>query len=98
MAKQGILEIIAVAKSHNILLPEGALQTAMTMYDGLSPQSTASMQRDIMDGRPSELEEQIGAVVHFGQKSNVATPQHTFIYHSLLPMELQARGQLQVSE
>jgi 2-dehydropantoate 2-reductase len=98
MAKQGLLEIIAVAKSRNILLPVEALQTAMSMYDGLAPQSTASLQRDIMDGRPSELEAQIGAVVRFGQESNVTTPQHTFIYQSLLPMELQARGQLQVNE
>ena len=98
MAKQGLLEIIAVAKSRNILLPVEALQTAMSMYDGLAPQSTASLQRDIMDGRPSELEAQIGAVVRFGQESNVTTPQHTFIYQCLLPMELQARDQLQVSE
>ncbi len=98
MAKQGLLEIIAVAKSRNILLPVEALQTAMSMYDGLAPQSTASLQRDIMDGRPSELEAQIGAVVRFGQESNVTTPQNTFIYQSLLPMELQARGQLQVNE
>ena len=98
MAKQGLLEIIAVAKSRNILLPVEALQTAMSMYDGLAPQSTASLQRDIMDGRPSELEAQIGAVVRFGQESNVTTPQHTFIYQSLLPMELQARGQLPVNE
>jgi 2-dehydropantoate 2-reductase len=98
MAKQGLLEIIAVAKSRNILLPVEALQTAMSMYDGLAPQSTASLQRDIMDGLPSELEAQIGAVVRFGQESNVTTPQNTFIYQSLLPMELQARGQLQVNE
>ena len=97
MAKHGLLEIIAVAKSRNILLPVEALQTAMSMYDGLAPQSTASLQRDIMDGRPSELEAQIGAVVRFGQESNVPTPQHTFIYQCLLPMELQARDQLQVS-
>jgi len=98
MAKQGLLEIIAVAKSRDILLPAEALQTAMSMYDDLAPQSTASLQRDIMDGRPSELEAQIGAVVRLGQESNVTTPQHTFIYQSLLPMELQARDQLQVNE
>jgi 2-dehydropantoate 2-reductase len=98
MAKKGLLEIIAVAKSRNILLPVEALQTAMNMYDGLVPQSTASLQRDIMYGRPSELEAQIGAVVRLGQESNVTTPLHTFIYQSLLPMELQARDQLQVNE
>jgi 2-dehydropantoate 2-reductase len=98
MAKQGLREIIAVAKSRNILLPEEALQTTMAMYDGLVPQSTASLQRDVMEGRPSELEAQIGAVVRLGQESDVATPQHTFIYRSLLPMELRARGQLQFGD
>ena len=98
MAKQGLREIIAVAKSRNILLPQEALQTTMTMYDGLMPQSTASLQRDVMEGRPSELEAQIGAVVRFGQEADVATPQHTFIYRSLLPIELRARGQLQFGE
>jgi len=92
MAVQGLLEIIAVAKARNILLPEEAFQTTMAIYDGLVPQSTASMQRDVMQGRPSELEAQIGAVVRFGQEADVATPLFTFIYQSLLPMELQARG------
>ena len=98
MAEQGLLEIIAVAKARNILLPEEALQTTMAIYDALVPQSTASLQRDVMQGRPSELEAQIGAVVRFGQEADVATRLFTFIYHSLLPMELRARGQLQFGE
>jgi 2-dehydropantoate 2-reductase len=98
MAELSLQEIIAVAAARDITLPEEALQTAMTMYDGLAPQSTASLQRDVMEGRPSELEAQIGTVVRFGQEAHVATPQHTFIYRSLLPMELRARGQLQFGE
>ena len=98
MAELSLQEIIAVAAARHIALPEDALQTIMTMYDGLVPQSTASLQRDLMEGRPSELEAQIGAVVRFGLEADVATPQHTFIYSSLLPMELRARGQLQFGE
>jgi 2-dehydropantoate 2-reductase len=52
------------------------------------------MQRDIMDGRPSELEWQSGAVVRLGREAGVATPLNAFIYHSLLPQELKARGKL----
>lgn len=91
-------EIMAVAAAYDISLPEEAVQTIMTMYDGLVPESTASLQRDVMAGRPSELEAQIGTVVRFGQKADVATPQHTFIYGSLLPMELRARGKLHFGE
>ncbi len=98
MAEQGLGEIVAVARARDITLPEDARGTAMAMFDGLSPQSTSSMQRDVMQGRPSELEAQIGAVVRFGKEAEVATPLHTFIYHSLLPMELRARGQLQFPE
>jgi 2-dehydropantoate 2-reductase len=98
MAEQGVREIVAVARARDITLPEDAMGTTMAMFDGLSPQSTSSMQRDVMEGRPSELEAQIGAVVRFGQEADVATPLHTFIYHSLLPMELRARGQLQFPE
>ncbi len=98
MAELSLQEIIAVAAARHIALPEDALQTIMTMYDGLVPQSTASLQRDLMEGRPSELEAQIGAVVRFGLEADVATPQHTFIYRSLLPMELRARGQLKFGE
>lgn len=98
IAEKSLHEIIAVAAARDIALPEDALQMTMRMYDGLAPQSTASLQRDIVEGRPSELEAQIGAVVRFGQEVDVATPQHTFIYHSLLPMELRARGELQFGE
>jgi 2-dehydropantoate 2-reductase len=98
MAELGLQEIIAVASARNISLPEEALQNIMTMYDGLVPQSTASLQRDVMEGCPSELGAQIGAVVRFGQEADVATPLFTFIYQSLLPMELRARGQLQFGE
>ena len=98
MAEQALQEIIAIAAARDILLPEEILQKTMTVYDGLAPQSTASLQRDVMEGRPSELEAQVGAVVRFGKESNVVTPLFKFIYHTLLPMELHARGQLQFGE
>ena len=98
MAEQSLREIIAVAAACDVALPENALEMTMTIYDGLVPQSTASLQRDVMQGRPSELDAQIGAVVRFGQKADVATPLNIFIYNSLLPMELRARGELQFDE
>jgi 2-dehydropantoate 2-reductase len=95
MAEQGLYEIMAVARARGIALPGEAMRTTMAMFDGLSPQSTSSMQRDVMEGRPSELEAQIGAVVRLGQEVDVATPLHEFIYHILLPLELRARGKVQ---
>ena len=53
------------------------------------------MQRDIMEGRPSELSSQNGAVVRLGRKEGVPVPLNEFIYSSLTPLELRARGEVQ---
>ena len=71
-----------------------ALGNTLDIMDTLPPTGTASMQRDIMEGRHSELESQTGAVVRMGQEVGVEAPINKFIYHSLLPQELKAQGQL----
>lgn len=75
-------------------MPPEAIPQTMALVEGLPPGGTASMQRDIMAGRPSELESQSGAVVRLGREVGVETPLHAFIYHSLLPLELKARGKI----
>jgi 2-dehydropantoate 2-reductase len=95
MSAQALQEVVAVAQARGIALPAEALRTTIALFDGLPPEATVSMQRDIMAGRPSELDAQIGAVVRLGQVAGVATPLHAFIYGSLLPLESRARGQLQ---
>ena len=82
-------------QAHSIALPPDIVNKTLTVIDGLPASGTASMQRDIMQGRPSELEAQNGAVVRLGQAVGIATPLNTFIYHTLLPLELKARGQMQ---
>ena len=98
MAESALQEITIVAQARDIALPENAMPMTMNIYDSLPPDITSSMQRDIAEGRPSELEAQIGAVVRFGKDADVATPLHRLIYNSLLPMELRARGELQFPE
>src|SRR5262249_38777210 len=95
MSEQAMHEVLAVAQERGIALPADALKTILAQVDSVSPEVTVSMQRDMMAGRPSELDAQIGAVVRFGPEVRVATPLHAFIYGSLLPLELCARGQLQ---
>lgn len=97
LLEQAMHEIFAVARARKIALPEDIVGQTMAVVDGLPPEGTASMQRDIMEGRPSELASQNGAVMRLGQEVEVATPMHSFIYHSLLPLELRARGQIQFS-
>jgi len=95
MLEQAMHEVLAVARAREIALPEEAIPRTLTLIGNLPPGGTASMQRDVMEGRPSELESQNGAVVRLGQEVGVATPLHAFIYHSLLPLELRARGRVQ---
>lgn len=88
-------EIFDVAKAHHIGLTQESVKQAMNFVDSLAPQATTSLQRDIADGRPSELEAWNGAAVRLGRETGVAAPLHEFIYHSLLPLERRARGELE---
>lgn len=94
MLEQVMQEVFQVARARSIDLPDDTVSAAIAFIDGLPQDGTASMQRDIMEGRPSELESQNGAVVRMGQEVGVATPVNAFIYHSLLPLELKARGRI----
>ena len=81
---------VARATGHDI---ERAYRDEMwAFYRGMPAGATASMQRDIMDGRPSELDAWNGAICRFGAGAGVETPVHSFTYHTLAPMERRARG------
>jgi 2-dehydropantoate 2-reductase len=95
MLVQAMQEIFEVGRAHGVALEPEVFDRTMAFFEGLPPQGTASMQRDVMAGRLSELEAQNGAVVRLGQAVEVETPLHSFIYHSLLPLELRARGQVE---
>jgi len=95
MLEQAMREILAVAQARGIALPEDAVRKAIDFVDTLPPGGTTSLQRDIAEGIPSELDSWNGAVVRLGKEAGVATPLNAFIYNSLLPLELHARGRLQ---
>lgn len=86
-------ETVAVAQARGVELPPDLVSKTLATIDGLPAQATTSMQRDIIRGLPSELEAQNGAMVRMGRKASVPTPVHAFIYASLLPQEMRARGQ-----
>jgi 2-dehydropantoate 2-reductase len=94
MLEEAMREIVAVATARGISLNQDAISSTMGFIDGLAPTATSSMQRDIMEGRPSELSEQAGAVVRLGREVGVDTPLFSAIYRSLLPQELRARGKV----
>jgi 2-dehydropantoate 2-reductase len=95
MLQRAIAEVTQVARARKINLPEDIIAKTLAFIDGMAPGVLASMQRSIMEGRPSELGAQNGAVVRMGLEVGMPTPVHEFIYASLLPQELKARGEIQ---
>jgi 2-dehydropantoate 2-reductase len=85
-------EIADLARARGVRLAEAAVRNSLAMVDALPPQATASMQRDIQAGRPSELQDQLGAVVRLAAEAGVATPTCAFLLAVLLPQELAARA------
>jgi 2-dehydropantoate 2-reductase len=85
-------EIVAVANAKGIALTNGDIEMTLKVIDNLDYNTTASMQRDIMEGRPSELENFNGYIVKTGKELHITTPTNAFIYHCLLPIEKKARG------
>jgi len=94
MLIKSIQEMFDVAHANGVKIEKGAVDATIAFIDQLPPDGTASMQRDIMEGRPSELNEQCGAVVRYGKKGGIQTPVNRMIYHSLLPLERKARKEI----
>lgn len=94
LLERAMSEIVGLAKAGGVPVPDESVANTMKFVDSLPSDATASMQRDLIAGRPSELEAQSGAVVRLGRARNFPTPAHEFIYNSLLPGELRARGKI----
>jgi 2-dehydropantoate 2-reductase len=92
LIERAMFEVAALARAKGVNLPDEAVARNMEYVDRLPPESTASMQRDIMDGRPSELEQQTGAIARLGKEAGVPVPVNAFLYACLLPAERKARG------
>jgi 2-dehydropantoate 2-reductase len=87
-------EIYSLARARKVAMERESINRAMAFLDNLPYEGTASMQRDILAGRPSELDAQNGTVVRLGKEAGVATPVNGMIYSSLLPLEMRTRKQL----
>jgi 2-dehydropantoate 2-reductase len=94
LLRQALEEIHAVAAGHGVALAADVVERTLDFVDGLPEEGTTSMQRDIVQGHPSELDAQIGAVVRLGRRAGVDVPLHRFILAALLPLERRARGEI----
>ena len=73
-------EIRDVALARGIALAADVVPRTLAWIDQLPADGTTSLQRDLIAGRPSELEAWTGAVVRLGRESGVPTPVNTFLY------------------
>ena len=85
LLERSMREVEAVARGLGIAVAREAVASALNRLDSLPPDSTASLQRDLRDGRRSELQELTLAVIRHGRAAGVATPVHDFLYACLLP-------------
>lgn len=88
-------EGLAVARAHGgdaLMSEPNWLENRLAeTQKNLARDATASMQRDMVAGRVSELHEQLGAMVRYAEAKGVDAPMTGFVYAALLPQENAAR-------
>jgi 2-dehydropantoate 2-reductase len=87
-------EVLSVARARGAALSTESVERALAWLDR-GPAKAIGNLRDIVNGRPSELETEIGAIVRLAQTIGVKTPRHAFLYACLLPQERRARRKLE---
>jgi 2-dehydropantoate 2-reductase len=85
-------EVHAVARAKNVALSDDVVARTLAFVDGLPEGATASLQRDVVAGRPSEIESLSAAVARIGAELGVDVPVHRAIAAAIAPMEIRARA------
>ncbi len=85
-------EVEALGRARGARLAADAVERTLARVEALPPEATASMQRDVLAGKASELHQQTGAVVRLGRAAGVPVPVHEALYGALLPQERRARA------
>jgi 2-dehydropantoate 2-reductase len=76
-------EIVRVGRAHGVDLADEVVATTTTFLDQQPEAGTTSLQRDILAGKPSELDAWTGAVVRLGTQTATPTPLNTLLHEVL---------------
>lgn len=87
---EAMTEIEHIARARNIRLAPDVVPTTLDFVDQQPAAGTSSLQRDLLAGRPSELEALTGAVVRLGAESGVPTPVNSLLHEVLSVREARA--------
>ena len=76
MFKALIREITALSHAMGIEFEEDLVERNLKILASLSPEATTSMQRDVMEGKRSEMDGMVYEVVRMGREYKVSMPQY----------------------
>jgi len=76
-------EVEALARARGIRLPDSVVAGTMAYVDDQPADGTTTLQRDLLEDRPSELDAWTGAVVRLAAASGVAVPLHQLLLEVL---------------
>ena len=80
-----VREIKALSDAMGVSLPEDIEAVNLKILDDLAPTATASMQRDLRDGKPTEMDGLIFEVVRLGKRYHVPTPVYEMVAEKFAP-------------
>jgi 2-dehydropantoate 2-reductase len=87
-------EVYNLSCAAGVEIEDNYVDKVVAAIDTYAYDSTSSLTRDVLDGKPSEIEYQNGAVVRLAEKLGVDVPVNRFVYSCILPMEIEARKKL----
>jgi len=87
-----LTEVYNLSQKAGIKIGADFVTRAVSYIDTFPYDSTSSLTRDILEGKPSEIEYQNGTVVKLAEKYDLEVPVNRFIYYCLLPVENKARA------
>lgn len=88
-----LTEVSLVAKAKNINLENDIVEKTLSIVDTYPSESMSSLARDVLNGKPSEIEYQNGTVVRLGKEMGIATPANKFIYGFIKLLEIKSCNQ-----
>lgn len=89
-----INEMVEVGIAKGVNITKKLVGKTLDFIDKMPADATTSLQRDMMEGKPSELDAQLGALIRLARKYHVTVTRCAFVYAALLPQENQARKNL----
>ncbi|MEI6055420.1 MAG: 2-dehydropantoate 2-reductase [Lentisphaerota bacterium] len=84
-------EIYKLSQKMGVKLESEIVEKSLSAIDSFPYDSSSSLSRDILAGKPSEIEYQNGSIVKLAAKYGVDVPVNRFVYSCILPMEAKAR-------